>query len=248
MKIRTFAVAVLGLAITAQAQSTQPTTSPANEAGVKAALQGYNQAVGKSDLPKILEAIDITDDLQRQALSLAGRLMAARDALYKASVEKYGVEKLDADGATKEVFDQSVPTFPQFPLDEMQIKVTGDTAKLMMPSGEEAPFTLKRMDGTWKIGSDFLPKMTQKQIDEQKMILDAAADAIDTIRDDVAAGHIRSGDEVLLLMQHRTQKAVRNVQMKQFEAQMQEQIKAAATQPGSSAQPGVVVPQDISKP
>jgi hypothetical protein len=166
-----------------------------------------------------------------------GRLTTASSSLYEATQAKFGAEKLEAEGVDKGAFQGA---FPQLPVEQLQVNVSGETAALITPEGQPLPFTLVKKDGTWKIDGSFL-QFTEQQLTDQTKILDAVIGAFDKTKADVAAGHIQAPDEVLVLMQHRAQKAMREIQMKQIE----EAMKNAATQPATTAPE---IPSDITAP
>lgn len=225
----------------ASAPTTAPTTNPAEAAAVKDALAKYNAAVEAGKVQEIIASIATSNDTQKKALDLMGRLTTASSDLYKATVDKFGQEKLDAENVDKSAFQGA---FPQLPADQLQVNVSGETAALVTPEGQPLPFTLVRKDGTWKIDGSFL-QFTEQQLTDQTKILDAVIGAFDKTGKDVAAGHIQSPDEVLVLMQHRAQKAVREIQMKQIE----EAMKKAATEPATTAPAGPApIPSDITAP
>ncbi len=224
--------------------ATAPTTNPAEAAAAKDALLKYNTAVENADVPALIASIDAKTDLQKRALALMGRLTTASHDLYLATVDKYGAKSLETEGVNK---DQFQGAFPALPVEELQVKVSGDTAALTTQDNQPLPFTLVKKDGVWKLDAGFLPPFTEQQLADQSLVLDAAIKAMSDTKADVTAGTIKSPDEVLVLMQHRAQKAIRAVQMKQ----MEDAMKGAATQPGAGAAPGPInpqVPDDIMAP
>jgi len=216
-----------------------PATNPADAAAAKDALLKYNAAVDKGDVAALIDCIDISTDLQKQALQVMGKLTTASHSLYDATLEKFGEKKLADEGVNKEAF---AGAFPALPVDQIQIKVEGGKGVLSTPDGQPLPFTLVKKGDAWKIDGSFLPQFTEQQLKEQTAILDGVIKAFDQTKADVNAGHIQSPDEVLILMQHRAQKSVRAAQM----AQMQAAAEAAATQPAGAGP--TTVPADIMAP
>lgn len=216
------------------APTTAPATNPADAAAVKDALAKYNAAVEGGRVDEVIASISTSNETQQKALKLMGRLTTASSGLYEATKAKFGQEKMEAEGVDASAFQGA---FPQLPVDELQVNVSGDTAALITAEGQPLPFTLVKKDGVWKIDGSFL-QFTEQQLTDQTKILDAVIGAFEQTKVDVTAGHIQAPDEVLVLMQHRAQKAMRAIQMKQIEEAMQN----AATQPATT------VPSDITAP
>lgn len=246
--ILTLAVtAVLSTGVVAQEQApnppatptTVPTTNPADLAAVKDALDRYNKAVEDGRVQDMIDSIATTNPTQKKALVLMGRLTTASGELYEATKAKFGTEGMESDGVDKSAFQGA---FPLLPLEQLQINISGETAALTTTQGQPLPFTLKKQsDSTWKIDGSFL-QLTDQQLADQTKILDAVIEAFNQTAKDVEAGYIRSPDEVLVLMQHRAQKAMRKIQIQQIE----EAMKNTATE-STTTRPSEV-PSDITAP
>ena len=197
------------------APTTKATSQPGDEAAVRAALKKYNDAVTAGDVAVLKEFISATSDGQKKALDLMSRLTGSGRAVYNATLEKFGEKALTEANVERRSFPGG---FPPMPLDAMTIKPEGDIATLVIggPDGPGGPpLTMRRTAGTWKIDGDaLLPPLTDKQIKDQTSILEAAMKAIDDTGEDVKAGHIKAADEVVVLMNHRVQKAVQAAQLK----------------------------------
>ena len=195
--------------------TTKATSQPGDEAAVKAALKKYNDAVNAGDVAVLKDFIAATSEGQKKALELMARLTGSGRAVYNATLEKFGEKALTEANVERRSFPGG---FPPMPVEQMTIKPEGDTASLVIggPEGPSGPpLTMRRTAGTWKIDGDaLLPPLTDKQIKDQTSILEAAMKAIDDTGADVKAGHIKAADEVVVLMNHRVQKAVQAAQMK----------------------------------
>lgn len=239
--------AVLGAGVVAQEQAVKPapapttttTTNPADLAAVKDALDRYNKAVQEGRVQDMIDSISTTNPTQQKALEMMGRLTTASGELYEATKAKFGDEGMESDGVDKSAFQGA---FPLLPVEQLQINISGETAALTTTQGQPLPFTLKKQsDNSWKIDGSFL-QLTDQQLADQSKILDAVIEAFNQTAKDVEAGHIRSPDEVLVLMQHRAQKAMRKIQIQQIEDAM----KKAATEPATTRP--TEVPSDITAP
>lgn len=221
------------------ASTTAPTTNPADLAAVKDALDRYNKAVEDGRVQDMIDSIATTNPTQKKALELMGRLTTASEELYETTKSKFGAEGMENEGVDKSAFQGA---FPLLPVDQLQISISGETAALTTTQGQPLPFTLKKQsDNTWRIDGSFL-QLTDQQLTDQTKILDAVIEAFNQTAKDVQAGHIRSPDEVLVLMQHRAQKAMRKIQIQQIEDAM----RKSATEPGNT-RPSEV-PSDITAP
>lgn len=211
------------------AQTTQPSTQPADEAGAKQALLKFNAAVEAVEVEKILSCIEFADETQKKAMQLMGDLSVVSDQLYKATLAKFGEAELQKEQVTRERFQNG---FPVIPLDQIQIKVSGDKAALVTADGDVLPLSLtKTASGDWKIDGAKLQAFTPEQYNEQKKIIDAVAEAMKQTTEDVKGGKVRSPDEVPLLMQHRVTKAIRQVQMAQIPPELLDPGEGPTTGP-----------------
>lgn len=217
------------------APSTQPATQPADDAGARQALLTYNAAVEAADADKILACIQFTDDTQKKAMQLMGDLSVISDKLYKATVAKFGEEQMRKERISREQFQSG---FPVIPLDQVQVKVSGDKAALVSDEGDVLPLSLtKTPAGDWKIDGAKLQAFTPEQFAEQKKMIDAAVKALSGLIDDVTAGHVRAPDEVAVLMKHRIGKAIREVQMAQIPPELLDPSSGPVPTPGPSTAP-----------
>ena len=193
--------------------TTLPSTPSPDEQAARAALEKYNAAVSAGDVQQLTEFVAVSTPLQKSALSLMGRLTGTGRSVYNAVLEKFGEKQLTEDGVARESFPAG---FPELPLDQLDIRVTGDRASLTIRSSAEAPpLAMRRIDGQWKLDGDaLLPAMTDKQLEEQTQVLTAAIGAIEQTAADIKAGHFRAADESVAVMNLRVQKAVRIAQTK----------------------------------
>ena len=223
--IRSLAVvAVLTTAALAQTPATEPavnrigpTSAPAtrsaDEADVRAAIVTYNAAVNAGDTAKLVDFVSVSTPIQKSALTLMTRLTTVGRDMYSAIKDKFGEKEMAAGGVDKSSFPAG---FPELPADQIDVRVNGDHASLLVRSSADAPpLGMKKTATGWKLDGDaLLPAMTDKQLTEQGAVLGAATDEIQQTAADVRAGHFRSPDEAVLVMNHRVQNAVRTAQAK----------------------------------
>lgn len=193
--------------------ATSPTSQPADVAAIKDTLAKYNAAVETGDVATLKTFISTSTPTQAKALELMGKLTAAGRSVYVAAVEKFTEAGLAKENVEKAAFPGG---FPPLPVDMMDVRPEGDKATLVNRLAAEAPgLSMKKIDGAWKIDGDaLLPSVSEKQLGEQTSIIDAAISAITQTAADTKAGHITAADEVIILMNHRVQKAVRAAQQK----------------------------------
>ncbi|HEX8324855.1 MAG TPA: hypothetical protein VF595_13180 [Tepidisphaeraceae bacterium] len=190
-----------------------PTSQPADVAAIRKALSDYNAAVVKGDAEVLKSFVVVTTDVQKRAMNLMGRLTTSGRTVYDAAMQKYG----QAEMTKSQVERLSFPNgFPALPEDGLDIQPSGDKAMLINRLAAEAPpLGMMRMDGGWKIdGNALLPPLTEKQFNDQMTVLNAAIDAIDQTTADINAGHFRTPDEAVTIMNLRVQKGVRAEQAK----------------------------------
>jgi len=230
------AVASVTLAQTTMpaAPASQPTTNPAAVAAVQEALAKYNKAVESADVKTLVDSVYVSSEPQKKALALMGRLTTAGRELYDAAVATYGAAELEKDNVAKSSFPAG---YPQLAAEGLNVKVDGDKATLNSPSPDAPPgLTMINKDG-WKIDGDaLLPAMTDKQLNDQTTILNAAIAAIQDVTTDVKAGKFRGADEALVVMNLRVQKGVRAAQAKLAP------MVAPSTEPGVGPANGPVGP------
>jgi hypothetical protein len=212
--------------------TTAPTSQPADVAAIKETLSKYNAAVDAGDVPVLSGFITTSSPTQQKALALMGRLTTSGRSVYNASVEKFTEAGLAKENVEKAAFPGG---FPPLPAEQLDVRPDGDKASLVNRLAAEAPpLSMKKVDGQWKIdGDSLLPNVTEKQLTEQTSIIDAAIGAIDQTANDVKLGHITGADEVIVLMNHRVQKAVRAAQMKLMP--MEEMPPTPTTGPAAGA-------------
>ncbi len=219
MRIRNGLISSVFLVAAAFGQATQPATTPATNpadaAAVKDALTQFNAAVAAGDTITIGKYIDASTDLQKKALAQMTKLTAAGHALYDETAKHFGADKLEADHVSKESFPAG---FPQLPVDQLQVKTSGDAAVFTTDDGTPLPLTMNKKDGVWKFDGSMMQVTGEKDLAEREAIINAASEQIEQTRADVSAGHFRSPDEVVVLLQHRVNKVIEAEKMKQAAA------------------------------
>ena len=191
-----------------------PTTQSAEEKDVRAALVQYNAAVAAGDVPTLIQFISVSTPQQKAALALMGRLTTSGRGVYDAAVAKFGQADLAKEGIDRTAFPAG---FPPMPVDDVALLVNGPKATLVAKGAADGaqPIALTKKDGQWRIDGDaLLPVMSDKQLAEQTTVLNAAIEQLDQTSGDVKDGRFRAPDEIVVLLNHRVQKAVRTAQAK----------------------------------
>ena len=221
MRVRKSMLTSLFLVAAAFGQATQPATlpatNPADAAAVKDALGQYNTAVANGDAEGIAKFIDATSDLQKKALTQMGKLTTLGHGLYETTLKQFGQAKLDADHVTKESFPGG---FPQLPIEQIEVKTSGDAAVFTTEDGQPLPLTMTRKNGVWKFDGSMLQVNSEKDLSDRDPIITALTDEIGKTGADVTAGHFRSPDEVVVILQHRVSKVVRAESMRREAEEM----------------------------
>ncbi len=212
--------------------ATAPATQDSQALAVKDALTKYNALVASGKVDELTSMVDVTTDLQKQAVQQMAKLTAVGTSVYDATLKQFGKEKLDAEQVSKEAF----PTgFPLLPVDQVQVKTSGDKAVLMTEDGQPLPLSLVNRDGAWKFDSSILQITDEKELKTRGDMLSAVTAAMESVKSDVASGSIKAPDEVIILLEHRVRKAVRAEQMKHI-------AEMSTTAPAAGGPSGPIAP------
>jgi hypothetical protein len=215
-----------------------PTTNPAEAAAVRDAITRYNAASSAGDTAGALKSIRPSSEMQRNAFVSMGTFFEATPRLFKATETKFGADQLAAAQISAEIFPSP---FPQLPLENLEIKVSGERASIVDAEGVTLPFNLVKTDGTWQFDGDtFMPPQNEKQLKDQNTLIAVATAVFDKLTAATTAGNFESPEEVVMLMQIRMKKAMQEAQMKMMAAEM----KDAATQPATAPAGPQMPPSD----
>lgn len=216
------------------APTTAPATQDSQAAAVKDALTKYNSLVSSGNVDELITLIDTTSDLQKQAVLQMAKLTSTGNSVYEATLKQFGKEKLDAEQISKDVF----PTgFPVLPIDQVQVKTSGDKAVLMTEEGQPLPLTMVNKNGSWKFDSSMLQITSDKELESRGHMLDAVSGAMESTKADLSSGLFKSPDEVIVLLEHRIRKAVRAEQLKHLNEAQPTTAPAAESPIGPVAPP-----------
>jgi hypothetical protein len=206
--------------IPATAPATLPATNPADVAAVREALSKYNAAIDSGDVETAAAGIHTSSPAHLALVDLLKRGTAAGRGVYDATVTHFGAAELEKAGISKLQF---ASLFTPVPVEQLNVKVDGDKAVLSVGETDTAAPgpTMIKTAGVWKLDATGLfPPVTEQQVKDQSAIFDAIISAFNKTRDDVAAGKIAAPDEVVVLMNHRAERAAREAQMKQIPADL----------------------------
>ncbi len=227
----------------ASAPATQPATNPADAAAIAAvhdALGEYNKAVRDGNADGIEAALQLGGDTQKKMVAVAKTLVVASHDLYAVTLEKFGKEALEKGGVIREQFPSA---FPELPIDQAKIKIDGAKAAVRFGPDEAGPavLTLVKVGEKWKLsGDELLGNMTEQQFKEQSGVIGAVVAVMSKTAADVKSGKIEAPDEVVVLWNHRVQKAVNEARAKQVQADspmLPPEMMGPATGPAAPAMP-----------
>ena len=134
-----------------QQAAPRPTTAPppaAHDATTpKGALKLLSSALRDGDAERIRSVMHASSPAETRMVASMAEMARAMAQLQKAAVKAFGEE-----GAREIVGDtQATDADGRARIDAADVRVTGDTATVMVPEGEDAPVVLKRVAGQWKV-------------------------------------------------------------------------------------------------
>ncbi|GIW76617.1 MAG: hypothetical protein KatS3mg104_1680 [Phycisphaerae bacterium] len=175
---RTSVNAVLLVAITCQAQSSQPDYSTPQ--GV---FRTYTQSIANGDIEELKKA-SVTTDKHQQLLKNQISYLATEKKFRETCIQAF-------PGATKELADPTQQTLQA--IAKAEVKIDGDTAMLFTPDSPE-PVRLKRIDNRWKVD---LPAMYDDQaVDDILAFRSALQFVMNDLIDDIQKGKYKTFDEL----------------------------------------------------
>ena len=209
----------------------------------KGALKRLAAALRDGDAEAIRQVMHAADPAEVRMVAAMAEMARAMAVLQRAAVKAFGEE-----GAKEVVGDtQATDAQGRARIDSADVRVQGETATVILPEGEDAPVTLRRVDGRWKVPMSELSKDADRSVlDERLAELAEQAKVVQQIAKDIEGGQFNSPAQAYSAWQSRAMQAVtRRVPTKKPEGgsapraapgQRQEQGKAPA-QGDASARP-----------
>ena len=119
-----------------------PTGEPADTSTPRGALKVLAAALRSGDVAGIKRVMHAANPAEVRMVSAMADMAAAMAQLHRSSVKSFGQE-----GARQIVGDAQ----DDARIDAADVKIDGETAVVTHKGGEDAPLTLKRFDGHWKL-------------------------------------------------------------------------------------------------
>lgn len=193
MRRRALVASLLAFGALAAAQSPPPADKsrpdpPSRNLGQdtpKDTLKLLAAAMRDGDADQMRRLIHTTNTAETRMVGAMTDMAKAMARLQKAAVKAYGEE-----GAKEVVGDtQATDAEGRARIDSAEVKVQGDTATVVMAEGENAPVSLKRVDGRWKIPMSELSKGADPAaLDERLTELAEQAKLVRQIAEEIETG------------------------------------------------------------
>lgn len=210
----------------------------------KGALKRLATALRDGDAESIRQVMHAADPAEVRMVAAMAEMARAMALLQRAAVKAFGEE------GAKEVIGDTQTTDAQgrARIDSADVRVQGETATVILPEGEDAPVTLRRVDGRWKVPMSELSKDADRAaLDERLAELAEQAKVVQQIAKDIEGGQFNTPAQAYSAWQSRAMQAVtRRPPAKKPEGgaprqpavQPQEQEEGRAPAPGdASARP-----------
>ena len=171
----------------------------------KGALKMLAAALRDGDADKVRQSMHATNPSEVRMVASMADMARAMAQLQKAAVKAFGEE-----GAKDIVGDtRATDAEGRARIDAADVKVTGDTATVTVPDGEDAPVVLKRVAGAWKVPMSELSKNADPAaLDERLAELTEQRKLVSELTDDINAGQFASASAAKDAWQSRAMQAV----------------------------------------
>lgn len=174
------------------APAASPPATPAPEPDPttpKGALKLLASALRDGDADRIRQVMHTTSPAETRMVASMAEMARAMALLQKAAVKAFGEE-----GAREIVGDtQATDAEGRARIDAADVRVTGDTATVIVPEGEDAPVVLKRVNGRWKVPMAELSKNADPAaLDERLAELTEQRKLVAQLTDEIGAGQFLS--------------------------------------------------------
>lgn len=171
----------------------------------KGALKLLASALRDGDADRIRQVMYATNAAETRMVASMAEMARAMARLQKAAVKAFGEE-----GAKEIVGDtQATDAEGRARIDAADVRVTGDSATVIVPEGEDAPVVLKRVDGHWKVPMAELSKNAdQAALDERLAELTEQRKLVTQLTEEIASGQFSSPAQAKDAWQSRAMQAV----------------------------------------
>jgi hypothetical protein len=171
----------------------------------KGTLKVLASALRDGDAARIREVMHATTPAETRMVAAMADMAGAMAQLQKAAVKAFG------DEGAKEIVGDTQATDAQgrARIDAADVRVTGDTATVLVPEGEDAPVMLKRVNGQWKVPMSELSKNAEPAALEARLTeLNEQRKLVGQLTDEIAQGQFKSPAQAKDAWQSRAMQAV----------------------------------------
>ena len=171
----------------------------------KGALKRLAAALRDGDAEAIRQVMYAADPAEVRMVTAMADMARAMALLQRAAVKAFGEE------GAKEVIGDTQTTDAQgrARIDSADVRMQGETATVILPEGEDAPVTLRRVDGRWKVPMSELSKDADRSaLDERLAELAEQAKVVQQIAKDIEGRQFNTPAQAYSAWQSRAMQAV----------------------------------------
>ena len=189
----------------APARGAAPAAPDFDSTTPKGALKVLASALRDGDADRIRQVMHATSAAEMRMVGSMADMARAMAQLQKAAVKAFGDE-----GAKEIVGDtQSTDADGRARIDAADVRITGDTATVIVPEGEDAPVVLKRVGAHWKVPMAELSKNADPAaLDERLAELTEQRKLVTQLTEEIGAGQFNSPAQAKDAWQSRAMQAV----------------------------------------
>ena len=173
--------------------STRPSTAPAGQAAdvqsVKDALKQLAVALQQGDRAAIGEVLHAATPDERKMLGAMADMAAALANLHRSAVDAFGAEGAhDLTGDAGDSADEEVAR-----IESARVDVKGEEASVQFPEDEGPSYTLRRVDGRWRVPmAELCRDIAAEELEQRFADLAAQTQLISELSAEVTAGKYKS--------------------------------------------------------
>lgn len=171
----------------------------------KGALKMLSAALRDGDAQRIRHVMHAGNPAEVRMVSSMAEMAQAMAQLQRAAVKTFGEE------GAKEMVGDTLATDAdgRARIDAAEVRLTGDTATVIVPEGEDAPVVLKKVGGHWKVPMAELSKNADPTaLDERLAELAGQRTLVEELTKEISAGQFATPAQAKEAWQSRAMQSV----------------------------------------
>lgn len=171
----------------------------------KGALKLLSAALRDGDAERIRRVMHAGNPAEVRMVSSMAEMARSMAQLQKAAVKAFGEE------GAKEMVGDTLATDAdgRARIDAAEVRLTGDTATVVVPEGEDAPVVLKKVGGHWKVPMAELSKNADPiALDERLTELAGQRTLVEELTKEISEGHFATAAQAKDAWQSRAMQSV----------------------------------------